>query len=150
MKPAFLPNSVAPRCEMAPVVFGMHERYAHFTSRDPAWEAVGTRFRVIRRGTSKKPGSAIFDLSLYVGLSRLLLVSSGSRRSVPLCTSSKPVAHCVGQRLEPSLTLLFPTGLIPPIAARRSQPSPSASHPQKSARRVSLHPASSENLLPDG
>ena len=48
---------------------------AHVTSRDPTLDAVGTRSRTrssaIRRGMSKKRATAIFDLSLRVGLRAL-------------------------------------------------------------------------------
>src|SRR5260370_31919814 len=40
---------------------------AHVTSRDPTLDAVATRSCAIRRGISKKPATAIFDLSLRVG-----------------------------------------------------------------------------------
>jgi len=40
---------------------------AHATSRDPTFDAVGTRSCAIRRGMSKKRATAIFDLSLRVG-----------------------------------------------------------------------------------
>ena len=43
-------------------------RAVHAKSRHPTLDTIGTRSRAIRRCTSKKRGSTIFDLSLQLAL----------------------------------------------------------------------------------
>ena len=58
---------------------------AHVTSRDPTLDAVGTRSCAIRRGMSKKPATAILDLSLC-------LTEMASRRATPDRAGARPLS----------------------------------------------------------